>query len=332
VERPVVGSLDIALFSLLCIIGLLLLFRNTSSLPLCKRCTQLFNTAPVAVITLDQHQRIIEWNSTAQDIFGWKYKEVYLQSFSDLLLPPEEVPHLSEAFEKAQTKGKSRSKHAVLTKNAEKLLCEWHHAWVEKSKNDNSRIVCVAYDVTDTQEILDDLTYRAEHDPLTGLYNRDAMQVRLSSALVRSNRNQTKTVLFFVDLDDFKLINDTYGHEIGDKLLAILSSNLIDGLRENDCICRYGGDEFVIIAEGIKDFSDLNKISHTIEQILNQTICLGNTLSIRSHASIGHAIYPDEADNADDLFRIADQSMYLNKQSRSSQKQELNDCLDFIEA
>lgn len=318
-------SLGIALSSAIGIIGLLLLFRNGSPFFVCQRCNRLFHTAPVALITLDHHQRIIEWNGTAQEIFGWKAHEMYLKPFADLL-PPEETPHLAKAFEQARSNGKSRSKHAVLTKNSEKLLCEWHHAWIENPKKDSSRMVCAVYDVSDTQEILDDLKYRAEHDPLTGLYNRDAMQVRLAKALERSKRDKSKTVLFFIDLDDFKIINDTYGHEIGDQLLTILSSSLLEGLRESDCICRYGGDEFVIITEGVKEFSDLSKISLAIQNILNQTICLGNTLSIRSHASIGYAIFPDEADNADDLFRIADQSMYLNKQSRTSRDNDLSYC------
>lgn len=323
-----IDSLDIVLLSVLLIL-FVFFYKNRFSLP-CTMCKSVFNTAPVALITLDKEHRIIEWNDTAKDIFGWSFREAYLRPFADFLLTSDQTPELHEALDKARLKGKSRSKHTITTKNSETLVCEWHHAWIASDKKP-PRIVCAAYDVSDTQELLEDLTFRAEHDPLTGLYNRDAMQMHLAKALERSKRSNTKTVLFFIDLDDFKIINDTYGHEVGDQLLFVLASHLLEGLRESDCICRYGGDEFVVITEGMNSISDLNKISQTIQNILNQTVCLGNTLSIQSHASIGYAVFPDEATNADDLFRIADQSMYLNKQSRNQRYTNHIECPHLIE-
>lgn len=158
------------------------------------------------------------------------------------------------------------------------------------------------------------LSNMAYFDQLTGLPNRSLMSDRLHHAIARSKREHKLLAICFVDLDRFKRINDNFGHEAGDSLLQQTSQRLIEGIREGDNAARYGGDEFVLLLEGLKGRNELETIINRLLASLAKPYRIGNQLHNVS-ASIGVTLYPNDNSDADQLIRHADHSMYAAKES-----------------
>ncbi|HJV11938.1 MAG TPA: PAS domain S-box protein, partial [Burkholderiales bacterium] len=153
----------------------------------------------------------------------------------------------------------------------------------------------------------------ADHDALTGLPNRRLLEDRLTQALALSNRNRKASAVMFVDIDRFKMINDSLGHAVGDALLKEIASRLVNQLREGDTICRIGGDEFVVVLPEVKRSSDVAHVAQkVIEQISTPVIVEERELVVS--CSIGIAVYPDDGRDAETLIRNADAAMYHAKE------------------
>jgi diguanylate cyclase (GGDEF)-like protein/PAS domain S-box-containing protein len=158
------------------------------------------------------------------------------------------------------------------------------------------------------------LQYIAQHDPLTDLPNRELFHDRLREALRKARIDQTRLSVLYIDLDKFKLVNDTFGHAIGDKLLRETAHRIKRCVRESDTVARLGGDEFVVLIDSIKLARHAQAVATKICAELNQAFHLdGNTVNISS--SIGIAIYPEHADENKQLMRHADDSMYSAKRN-----------------
>ncbi len=162
------------------------------------------------------------------------------------------------------------------------------------------------------------LRHLAMHDPLTGLANRALLYDRLARALQRSQRKEReisakwKFAIMMVDLDNFKLVNDTLGHEAGDQTLQQVARRLESCLRQSDSIGRWGGDEFVVMLEGIRDRSDCTAVTRKISQALKTPpIPVGNDQFLS--ASVGISLFPDDGEDFDTLLRYADRAMYTSK-------------------
>jgi diguanylate cyclase (GGDEF)-like protein len=157
------------------------------------------------------------------------------------------------------------------------------------------------------------LRFFASHDPLTGLFNRNMFDDRLHQALAQAARFERSLALLFIDLDGFKLVNDTLGHTAGDLLLAELAKRLRATLREGDVIGRIGGDEFMVL---IEEFSEVGQVAEVAKKVL-ENVVRPFTLQGREcqvTASLGISVYPDDGKDADTLIRNADMAMYLVKQ------------------
>ncbi|MGZ8556660.1 MAG: diguanylate cyclase domain-containing protein, partial [Sulfuricurvum sp.] len=174
------------------------------------------------------------------------------------------------------------------------------------------------HDITQLSCHVDALTHRAYHDPLTGATNRAAMNDRLLHAIERADRSAQQIALFFLDLNDFKIVNDRYGHEAGDRLLFEVAKNLRECLRNSDTLSRYGGDEFVIIIEDIQGQEHIETIRTTIEAAIQKPIFIDMLTTLEIKASIGTAIYPKDAADAQTLIKAADTSMYAMKRKKDT--------------
>lgn len=151
--------------------------------------------------------------------------------------------------------------------------------------------------------------HMAHHDTLTKLPNRLLLDARLKHALERANRSKLQVAVIFIDLDNFKPINDTLGHEIGDQLLVSISNRLSDCVREDDTVARLGGDEFIIIIEQVHNTDDLDDLLKKIMLATSEnTYIKEHELSVST--SIGVSIYPDDGNTAEQLLRNADAAMY----------------------
>ena len=161
------------------------------------------------------------------------------------------------------------------------------------------------------------LTYLAQYDHLTGLVNRILFRDRLVQATARSKRMQQMIGLMLLDLDRFKLVNDTFGHDMGDELLKAVSERLKTCVREVDTVARMGGDEFTIILEGVSSEQNILVVAKRItESIATPFELKGHCISIG--ISIGITIYPQDDHPVDELLKHADTAMYQAKQRGGS--------------
>ena len=157
------------------------------------------------------------------------------------------------------------------------------------------------------------LEFQATHDNLTGLPNRMLGLDRLNQAIIHAKRNHTKAALLFIDLDRFKIVNDSLGHEVGDQVLMLVAQRLKSIIRQEDTVVRLSGDEFLLILSDVKDASVLTSIASKVNQSLS-ACCKINNNEIHVGSSIGIAISPDHSNASDELLRYADAAMYKAKQ------------------
>lgn len=155
------------------------------------------------------------------------------------------------------------------------------------------------------------------HDPLTGLPNRALFENRLEHGLVQAKRHDRSLALMFIDLDKFKIINDMYGHDVGDAVLQTISDRLRQNTREEDTVCRLGGDEFLFLLAEVADREDVAAVAKKIASAIKSP-CILSAGTLTVTASIGIASYPQEGTSASALIKSADQAMYKAKRSNAS--------------
>jgi len=198
--------------------------------------------------------------------------------------------------------------------------------WVTTSKTplrgENSETIGILgsyVDITKQKEAMasiqkarDELGYQAEHDILTGLPNRTLYFDRLNQAIKKASRNSTKAAVIFMDLDRFKEINDSLGHDTGDKVVQLLGTRLQEELREEDTIARFGGDEFIILIESFTDIVNVTEIMQKLMESMERPFEINNH-SLHLTLSAGISIYPDDGNKAEVIIRNADTAMYKAK-------------------
>jgi diguanylate cyclase (GGDEF)-like protein/PAS domain S-box-containing protein len=178
---------------------------------------------------------------------------------------------------------------------------------------DDGRIIVMMSDVTERKRTEEELAYKATHDLLTGLPNRILFKDRFSVAMAQAQRFHKKLAVIFLDLDRFKEVNDTLGHDAGDRLLYAVGNRLVDLVRRTDTVARMGGDEFLLLLPNIERMEDVVTISQSVQDVLRQPFIV-NGREVSISASIGVAIYPDDGTDVDTLVSRADKAMYEDKQ------------------
>lgn len=186
------------------------------------------------------------------------------------------------------------------------------------SKVDNNQVLIVIDDITNKKENEEKLRFLALHDVLTGLPNRKYLFEQLHQLLIQASRHNRKVAIIFLDVDNFKDINDSYGHEVGDNVLLAIAESIKYSLRPGDIVGRIGGDEFIIILDDIAKLEDINiiinKLNKAIETIPSY---IKNKLGIdiiKVSFSMGISIYPDDSTKLDELIKFADMALYKSKE------------------
>jgi len=173
-------------------------------------------------------------------------------------------------------------------------------------------IIVNIQDITERSHWEDKLIYQANYDQLTGLHNRHYMQSFMDSAFIRARRSKTKVVLIFMDLDNFKSINDSLGHATGDEVLKQTADRIRVLLRESDTPSRTGGDEFTILLEGLEETSHAEIIARKLVDIFIKPFVVKGR-EVFTSVSIGISVYPDDGETLDQLMQYADMAMYKTK-------------------
>lgn len=199
----------------------------------------------------------------------------------------------------------------------------WNELYLSPIRDFSGRItnfVGIQNDVTQQVESAQRLDYLAAHDYLTGLANRGSMMTQLKQALLRANRNGGKVAVLFFDLDNFKHVNDVYGHEAGDRLLQVVAARLRAETRGCEVVARLGGDEFVIVLEGFNGDRPLPAVVQRLTASLSEAVDFLDQ-PFHPSASVGMALYPRDGDTAEGLLKAADFDMYAAKHNARRQRQ-----------
>ena len=188
---------------------------------------------------------------------------------------------------------------------------------IDDGRHGTSSYVAVFHDITEMRAIQDKIRHMANHDGLTGLPNRSYLDAVLDHAIHRGDRREKRLALMFIDIDNFKDVNDSLGHSTGDLLLQWVAEGISSLLRADDVVTRFGGDEFVVVIDDVEDQDQVSAIAKRILTTVNRSFRAGEHV-VRPSASIGIAFYPDSASNAESLLRNADAAMYEAKKGEKN--------------
>lgn len=277
----------------------------------------LLDTAQVIVLTQDVKGKIIMLNAYGEMLTRYSERELQGRQFLELLSPDSEHYNLDAHLLEIRQGHRDQLRHEaiVLCKDDSKRYIAWLHSRLTwQSSEDSSVILSVGLDITEHKRVEGHLAWLADHDPLTNLYNRRRFSEELERILGWAERYQHPGALLFFDLDRFKYINDTSGHQAGDALLKMVSNMLTSTTRTVDISGRLGGDEFAVILPEITPESAI-EVAKKILSRLNETQLTINGRTHNIAASIGIAIFPEHGNNVHDLLAAADLAMYQAKET-----------------
>ncbi len=269
------------------------------------------------IVTVNADGVVESFNRAATELFGYTEHEAIGQPFSMMVGPkyPADFATLADARRDLLTpraRGARSTQSVGRRRDGSTFPMELDLSDVELAGG-TIHVGCMR-DISERQTYTEALRHQALHDSLTGLPNRVLFGDRVTHAIRAALRTSESLVLLVMDLDEFKQVNDTLGHQHGDELLKQVTERLIDCLREGDTIARLGGDEFGVLPSGITDMAGAATVVWKIQQALEPAFHVnGHDIEVR--ASIGLALAPVHGDNIDDLLRRADLAMYNAKRS-----------------
>jgi diguanylate cyclase (GGDEF)-like protein/PAS domain S-box-containing protein len=292
-----------------------------------KMYRYLVDSSPDIIYTLNHEGRFTFINDRAYQLLGYRREELIGQHYS-ILVHDEDLERARYVFNERRVDERA-------SRNVElRLKC---HATASHERTFNNTLMTislnaigmhvpdqevrkleffgtygVARDITDRKRAEEVISYQAYHDILTDLPNRILFKDRLGLAVIQAKRKQTELAVMFIDLDRFKLVNDTLGHVKGDELLQQVAGRLKECLRKGDTLARQGGDEFTIVLPELRDRDDARQVADKFLECLHLPFDLDGH-EVHISASIGIAIYPGHGESIDELLRHADIAMYQVK-------------------
>jgi diguanylate cyclase (GGDEF)-like protein/PAS domain S-box-containing protein len=266
-----------------------------------------------AIVMLTPDGRVQNWNMGAQRITGFKANDIIGANISKLYPSDAIAAGLPEKeLDEARATGRFEDEGWRMRKNGSRF---WANVVVSAVRDENGllRGFCkVTRDLTERKKSEMLLAQLAHYDALTALANRTRLSEEADRMIAEATRSEARLAVMFMDLDHFKDVNDTLGHDAGDQLLKHVAHNLIACTRTGDCVARLGGDEFVIVLGGISGSWDVVRVAESIlERLRVPTLVAGQILEPRM--SIGASIFPEDGLDRQTLFRCADSALYQAK-------------------
>ena len=278
------------------------------------RFRRVFEDGPVGMALVTADMRLFQVNSTLCSMLGYSDTELKLMSVAELTYPEDVEADLDQAKKLLQGDIPSYSmEKRYVKKGGDVIWAELTVTLIRDHSGNIAHALCMVQDVTARKRAEDIVRHLAFHDVLTGLPNRALLKDRLAVALAQAHRQAGNVAVMFLDLDRFKLINDTLGHSVGDELLRNVGGQLQNLLREGDTVARVGGDEFTLVLPGMTESKDVIKAAQRVLEALSEPRMLAGR-DVRVTASLGIAVYPADGRDAESLLRNADTAMYRAKE------------------
>ncbi len=283
-----------------------------------RLAAKVFESSTEGILVTDAHEIIVRVNPAFTELTGYTPEEVIGRKPSVL----QSGRHDRAFYEGMHAALKSAGRWQGEIWNRRKdgqVFVEWLNIGsVRDARGEITHYVAVFSDITARKQNEERLSHQLNHDPLTSLPNRILLQERLRHALTRARRHKLPVAVLFVDLDQFKEVNDRHGHFVGDLLLQEVGARLVASTRQGDTVARLAGDEFIVLLDEIADLDDAAGVAQKILRRMNAPFDLdGRNIGIT--ASIGISHYPGDGEDVDGLITAADMAMYrAKKQGKNS--------------
>lgn len=271
----------------------------------------LLDLANESMVACDTRMKILFWNNGAERLYGYRREEAIGRLTYELLKSVYPIP-LAEIRKILWRDGcwEGEIIHRDVNGKAITTLSRW--ALEYDTYGEPIRILLSNTDITHTKEYLQKVEYLATHDRLTSLPNRILLEKRMDEAIAKARDGNDMMAIMFLDLNRFKVVNDSLGHQQGDLLLTVIAQRLLNVVRDGDTVARIGGDEFVICLHKVDDVTAINEIGDRVLKTVSQPINLNGQDAVVS-TSIGVSIYPKDGTEATLLLKHADMAMYQSK-------------------
>lgn len=280
-----------------------------------SRFRELIESLPaIAVQGYDENRKVIYWNDASEALYGFSRDEALGQPLESLIIPEEMREDVIQHHQNWLKKGLEipAAELDLQHKNGTVVPVFSSHVML-RSEGDRQEMYCIDISLSEQKRAHAELTHMAHYDALTRLPNRRTFTDRLRQMMKSSNREGQQVAVMMIDLDRFKEVNDTLGHDYGDLLLQGAAKRLLSCVRETDTVARLGGDEFLVILGNISDIAVIERVAGNILQQLSEPFILRDNRTFLS-ASIGIALYPSDAMTLEALMKNADQAMYVAKE------------------
>lgn len=271
---------------------------------------------PLGVFVSDAHGNCIYTNAAYHAISGRTLQETLGTNWTSAVHPEDRLSALSEWGE-ALRNGRPFRAEVRFVRNDKSVVWTRLNAAAIRSNdasNTSQGYVQIVEDISEVRSMAQKMLHMAQHDFLTGLPNRALLTERLTRALGLAQRKKKQVALLFIDLDNFKHINDSLGHAVGDRLLQSVAQRLTDFVRTTDTVCRQGGDEFVVLLTEIEHCDDAAQVAQKLIAAFALPHII-HDLAIEVTLSVGVSVYPDDGLDVDSLFQHADTAMYQAKKA-----------------
>lgn len=266
------------------------------------------------VLITDDKQRIIAINSSYSKISGYSFDEVKGKTPNTFSSGWHDANFYKDLWEKLNKEAQWSGEIIDRRKNGELYTAELNIIALYNKDAKLTNYISIVNDISEKKQkdsLIHNLAY---FDALTELPNRVLLQERVTSKIPALKRNSKKIALLFIDMDNFKNINDTFGHFTGDKFLIEVAKSIKSIIRQEDTLARLGGDEFTIILEEVESISDASHVAQKIIDRFKEPVII-NSKEFYTGASIGISIYPEDGENYEELVKAADTAMYHVKES-----------------
>ncbi|MGC2944324.1 EAL domain-containing protein [Burkholderia ambifaria] len=274
-----------------------------------RMADRVFESALEGIMVTDRHAKIERVNQAFTRLTGYTEDEVIGRN-PGLLSSGRQTPDFyKQLWHSLTTDGHWQGEIWNRRKTGELFLEYLTITSIRDSEGEISHYAAIFSDITQRRQAEERLGYLATHDVLTNLANRMLFEERLTHAIVHAKRLGRKVAVMYLDLDRFKLVNDTLGHNAGDEVLKMVAERIVANVRANDTVARMGGDEFALVLEEVDDVRDVGRVARKLLDEVGRAIDIVDR-QIFVTPSIGISIYPDDGTEAEDLILLADQAMY----------------------